>query len=424
MRKALCKSVFSWVLLWCACGNLGARGTEPLDNFIYDPAVRSVQFHRMGNPLSFPMLTLGGGSRLELHFDELRDPPTADYGVTFVHCNADWTPSDLIFSEFFDGISQDRLLTVRHSQGTQVSYNHYRYVFPNEQQRFKVSGNYVLKIFRGTDEEDLVLTRRFVITENKVQLRTNLGLSNTSGERFRLQAVNFELLPLNLPIQDPNSDFKIQILQNFRWDNRRMVGAPTNIWPGRLEYIFDAATEFNGGNEFRLFDSRNTLQAGFGVQEIQLGPDYMRCFLRPDRRRTSNAYLTEPDLNGAFIPGVRNMPDPEVSADYMNTYFRLLLPAPLERPVYVFGQLTDWKLSEGYRMRWNPQGYYETEALLKQGVYNYIYVVDNGGPHPDETALEGTHAETENYYTILVYWRRFGGRYDELIALRHVNFYE
>jgi hypothetical protein len=409
--------------------NLVAQTQELVyDNYVYDPVVRTVQFYREGYPMSFPYLTLAQGSRLMLEFDELRDEPADDYNVTILHCNADWKPSELAYIEYTDGVQQDRIIQVQHSQNTLVSYNHYKYQFPSQNnQRLKVSGNYILKVYRSSDDQP-VITRRFVVVDSRVIIQPAAGLANNPEQRFRLQAVNFNLLLGDLPVQNPNEDFRIHVLQNFRWDTRNILQKPAYNWPDRLEYIFDAANEFKGGNEFRMFDSRNAILSGFGVAKIEFERQYNVCWLRPDKPRLTNAYLSEPDINGSFVVGLTNATSsltPDVQADYFNTKFKLVVAEKLEQgDVYIYGQLTDWKLSEAFRMHY-IDGFYENEVLLKQGVYNYEYIVYEAATQTiNETALEGSHMETENAYTLLVYWRRFGGRYDELIALKHINFYE
>ena len=64
---------------------------------------------------------------------------------------------------------------------------------------------------------------------------------------------------------------------------------------------------------------------------------------------------------------------------------------------------------------------YETNVLLKQGYYNYTYLlVDKNNPAVRST-VEGNYYETENVYTILVYYKPFGGRTDELIGIGTLN---
>ncbi len=68
------------------------------------------------------------------------------------------------------------------------------------------------------------------------------------------------------------------------------------------------------------------------------------------------------------------------------------------------------------------QHQYEATMILKQGMYNYLYAVKTpGAPRGDITRIEGSHWETENDYTILVYYRDPGERYDRLVGVNTVN---
>ena len=66
---------------------------------------------------------------------------------------------------------------------------------------------------------------------------------------------------------------------------------------------------------------------------------------------------------------------------------------------------------------------YAGQALLKKGYYNYLYALVPKA-HPgtlDFSEIEGDWHETENDYTILIYWRPFGERYDRVAAVKTVN---
>ena len=65
---------------------------------------------------------------------------------------------------------------------------------------------------------------------------------------------------------------------------------------------------------------------------------------------------------------------------------------------------------------------YETSLFLKQGYYDYSYLTRNpDGSNGSFENTEGNFFETENNYTILVYYRPLGGRTDELVGFTRVN---
>jgi hypothetical protein len=70
-------------------------------------------------------------------------------------------------------------------------------------------------------------------------------------------------------------------------------------------------------------------------------------------------------------------------------------------------------------------GAYEGTLFLKQGYYNYTYVsVDAREKTSNRFSFantEGNFNITENNYTVLVYYKAFGARADELIGYAQVN---
>ncbi len=71
-------------------------------------------------------------------------------------------------------------------------------------------------------------------------------------------------------------------------------------------------------------------------------------------------------------------------------------------------------------MKWNPQeGIYEGSLLLKQGFYNYQYVVTGGSG--DMNQLEGNHGETENQYQVFFYYRPPNLQADLLIGYLNLD---
>lgn len=62
------------------------------------------------------------------------------------------------------------------------------------------------------------------------------------------------------------------------------------------------------------------------------------------------------------------------------------------------------------------RGLYELELILKQGFYNYKYVVVDNQGELIEGAISGNFYETENNYKVLVYYRDLGARYDRIVG--------
>jgi hypothetical protein len=65
---------------------------------------------------------------------------------------------------------------------------------------------------------------------------------------------------------------------------------------------------------------------------------------------------------------------------------------------------------------------YEKALLIKQGFTNYQYVLTNKNGNIDyENAIDGNHFETENLYSVIIYYRGNNDRYHRVIGLTVTN---
>lgn len=400
-------------------------------DWVYEPHIKTVQCYRGDNPFTYPILYLGEATRLTLEFDALQtaDLLPEDYWIDVVACDHDWTPNGLLPLEFMEGFSNDRLYFNMRSQNTLIPYVHYRYEFPAEGSSFKKSGNFLVRVYRSGNEEDLILTRRIVVADHKVDVEPQIGQSRMASDRRRIQRVDFNLR-FRTPFQgifDPRNDLHVYVLQNFRWDNAVGGLQPMFMTPEQLDYQFDAANNFEGGNEYRMLDIRSTRFRTQTVKTIVNEDSIIRYTLHTDEPRLRNIYYTRQDLNGNFVIEVQEYPNASYEADYVMVRFGLKWGEPLkDSKVYLMGKHNDWRLETENELSYNPaSGSYESELLLKQGVYDYAYgVLNTTTGKLDEAKFEGSHAETENYYTILVYYKPIGARGSELVGMSHVNFYD
>ena len=86
------------------------------------------------------------------------------------------------------------------------------------------------------------------------------------------------------------------------------------------------------------------------------------------------------------------------------------------------GDVTDYQLSDANKMVFNEaKGYYEGTKFLKQGYYSYGYKLVDKSDLNQVTDLEGNYWETENIYTILVYYKSFTDQSDQLIGIAKIS---
>ena len=116
-------------------------------------------------------------------------------------------------------------------------------------------------------------------------------------------------------------------------------------------------------------------------------------------------YTYNPDINGNFMITVVDDRNPDIEADYSIVHFSLKHPKRNDKEIYVYGNYNNYAIEEQNRMTYNSQSRkYECAIKLKQGFYNYKYVVVDRNNNIDDGAISGNFWQTENSYKILVYF--------------------
>ncbi len=367
-----------------------------------------------------PFLQLNGEDVLEISFDELSHT-TKNYTYTVLHLNADYTPSELQSFEYLQGFTTADITDYDYSLNTQQLYTHYRFTFPNDDMQPLVSGNYAIKIYEDGDPENVVAYQTFCVVapqvgiEAKVRGNTDIELSG------RYQQLDIDVNTSALDITDP-SYIQLFVQQNGRWDNSVFAPRPTYVESNRLRYINNRALIFEGGNEFRRFDIASVYFMGENVDKIDFDHNYYNAFLFPDANNATLPYTTELDANGQYVINAERTDDDDYEADYMWVHFLLPQPTPwLDGTLYVVGDLTYNMLSPVNRMQYDEANKcYFLALYLKQGGYDYQYLFRPKNTPATTFRTEGSHWQTQNEYTIYVYYRPFGARYDQLIGLKRL----
>jgi hypothetical protein len=396
------------------------------EDWNYKSYIETVQLHESSFDANPAILVLNGAEQLELSFDDL-EADRKSYSISFLHCDANWEPSNLVSSEFMNGFFEANFLNYNFSTNTIQKYTHYSILFPQSNMQFSKTGNYIAFVYQDNDKEKLVITKRFMIYENKINVIANVRQAIGNDEQYEKQHIDFSLINSSqYELTNPFTDLKVIITQNNRWDNAVNNIKPTFVEPRQLTYSLDDKSTFNGGNEFRYFDSRSLRTYTERVNNIYRDSSYTyHLELKVDELKTFKNYSFYNDLNGGFLIKNKDMVgSPDIEADYAWIHFFLPYDNALgEGNFYVLGKLTEWRLNKSNRMTYNyKKKGYECSLFIKQGYYNYTYVYlkdeKKGG---DETLTEGNHWETENDYAIYVYHRQRGTYYDQLVAIKRFN---
>jgi len=291
-------------------------------------------------------------------------------------------------------------------------------LLPNANMRWTKSGNYLLKVYDDTDERYLVMVRRFVVVERRWDVATDFVKPVSILKLNTHQEIDFSVNVKGARISYPQKEVKAYILQNGRWDNAIGPLPPYVVRGEQLVYDYQDKIVFPAGKEWRYFDLRTFDYRGEFIKNIVNRAGYYEVTLNMDESRAARSYVSYGDLNGRFSIENRTTNQSIRECDYAEVMFSLKQNAPFEdEDVYVFGELSDWQLKPEFKMRYEPELHaYVCEAYLKQGYYNYQYLVVNRiSGKTDEDGVEGNWYETTNQYQILVYYRPFGERYDHLM---------
>ncbi len=392
------------------------------ENAIYDPQISTVKFHLTGFPLTDPIIDLNAQATLTLSFDDLAGE-VRQYSYSILHCDADWQPSQLTDMEYLDGFMDQPIRDYRFSFKTLIPFVHYRLELPSRDTRWKVSGNYLLVVYDGNAP---VLSRRFVVVEPLSRIEPRLVRPAQVSLSRTHQEVDFTVfLDEELDIRNPISEVKACIIQNGRWDQAICGIPPLFVRPRELSFDHQNKVVFPAGKEFRFLDMRSLRRRSETIATIDRFQDHTEVILYPGEPRADRAYNFLEDINGAYVIENFDQPNPDLASDYAEVFFTLQMEERADADVYIVGAMTDWEPREEFRMVYNPAiNAYVSKPRMKQGYYNFGFAtVDPFAetPLPDFAPIEGNWFATENQYTIILYYRPFGNRYDRVIGARTFN---
>lgn len=391
--------------------------------------VKTVQLYRDGeskemqSELLTPVLTLGERGRLTLEFDVLGTEPEA-LRWSIRHCDRHWLPDDLEPQEFMNGFEQGTVENYDFSFTTLTDYVHYSTVVPDRYAEFTHSGNYVLTVSVADEPGEVLLTRRFCVSEQAVGIQCETVRPYDGVDIERQQEVDVTVTGGR--VRPEYTEVLVQ--QNGRMDNRRWLEF-SGYDGGALAYRSRQTNIFAGGNTFRFFDCSNLRSPMYNVARVMDYGGEVFAILRPDEDRSRKHFITEKTLNGGMRVNIWDRNNPRLEADYVWVNFSLPMEQPLlEGNVHVVGALTDWKLDSASMMEYNVERRaYTKRLLLKQGYYAYQLLVANVRRMATDgfsmtARLEGDHRETPNHYTIYVYQRTPSDRADRIVGVTRCDF--
>ncbi|WP_435134084.1 DUF5103 domain-containing protein [Formosa sp. A9] len=380
--------------------------------------IKSITFKGDTDVSVLPILDLG--ETLQLEFDVLNGNED-DYYYSITHHNYDWTPSNLMRTEYIDGFDKQRIVNYENSYNTFQIYSHYVLSLPNNQVRsLKVSGNYMIKVYNENDE--LMFSRKFMVNESGATVGVTVKPSR--DVKFINEKHNVDIVINSNTIQftNPQQTVKTSIIQNNNLKSAINNLVPMYTMGNALSYKYTKETSFWAGNEYFYFENKDIRVAGSGVNFVDL-QDIYHSILFTNPTRKFLAYTYNPDINGNFVINTINGTDPAIEADYAWVHFSLESDEfPINKTVHIYGNFNNYDTNSETQMTYNQdRGIYEGVLLLKQGFYNYKFVTKDENQQVNEGEISGNFYQTENDYKVIVYYRELGGRYDKIIGIGEAN---
>ena len=385
--------------------------------------IGTARLYPAGSQMAMPVYNLNSGDKLILCFDDM-DGDVKTYYYTYQLCDVNWQPVDMSQFDYMTGFTQSQITNYKFSYLTTVRYTHYQITLPEESSLPTRSGNYLVKVFLDGDTSKLAFTRRMLVLNSKATVSAQIV--QPFGPQFRThQRLKFTVNIGSINSFNTSQEIKVVVMQNYRWDNAQTDVPPTFIRGNNLEYNTDDIFVFPGGKEWRWLDMRSFTLQSDRIKTAKYKTNETDVYLQKDVDRSAQPYLFYTDYDGRYQIATLDNISPATQADYAMVHFYYVTPDQqpyADKDVYLFGQLTDYKLNDSTKLKYNvDKKQYEINKSLKQGYYNYDYILVDKKDPTQITYTNGDFFETQNRYTILVYYKSFSDQTDQLIGVANIN---
>ena len=354
------------------------------------------------------------GKTLMLSFDDL-DADQKEYSYKIEHMDADWKPSAISTNEYIVGFNQNSILDYENSFNTLQNYTHYRLQIPNSNTKIIKSGNYLVSVL--DDALNVIFYRRFTFYENKALVGVSVIRSRNTRTTSQQQTVQFTINYDSNKIRNPSQEIKAIVLQNNIWETAISNLKPQFFRNNQLIYKHYDTSNFWSGNEYLNFDNKQIRNSTIQIARVEK-KDIYHTYLYPQKPRSSKPYTYFPDINGQFVIRTIEATNSSTEADYAMVHFSLDTKEFLNKEIYIYGAFNNFKATPENKMTFNNRTKkYEASILLKQGFYNYTFATKDHNNQLNTHELNGSFFQTENEYTVLVYYKAFGENYQQVIGV-------
>ncbi|MGB0975317.1 MAG: DUF5103 domain-containing protein, partial [Flavobacteriaceae bacterium] len=227
--------------------------------------IKTIQLKELTSERQVPLIELG--KTLQFTFDDINGDE-ADYYYKITHCNFDWSASQLMKSEYLNGLDDQHLQDYENSYNTLQIYSHYRLQIPNSNVRIKKTGNYFIEIYDDSDE--IVFSKKFIVFQNKTTVKTQIKRSRDLNFINNKQVVQFSIKPRQDFFVNPKETIKTLVFKNNNINDCISNLKPQYTIGNELMYRYDQEASFWAGNEYFNFDNKSIRGGNISIYRFEL----------------------------------------------------------------------------------------------------------------------------------------------------------
>ena len=372
--------------------------------FSQEKIVKSISIS--GNSSNNQKIVFFNKEIMNVNFDELSNK-LYNFYYSIEHYDYKWELSNIFKNEYITGFDDIRISNYKKSFNTLQKFTNYSFNIPNRNFKIRSSGNY--KLIVKDNRNNIVFERKFIFINNYALGNIQISRAKQINLINEFQNLKISFICANC-LYDINSEYKIVVIKNKNFNDLKIFEKPTLKTSNKL--IFDNIL-FNAGDEYYSFDTKNILSTSNEIKRVENGPLYSTVLYNDVKK---NKYTYNPDKNGIFQISNNGMNE-NTESDYTKVKFSFFSSKDIIGDLYVIGGFNNYELKEEFKLSEISKNIYRTELLLKQGFYNYKYVVKNKGFINDISNFW----QTENVYTAFLYEKKPSDRFYKIIGYANKN---
>ena len=203
--------------------------------------IKTIILQELTSERQIPLIELG--KTLTLKFDDLNGDE-ADYYYRIQHYNFDWTASQLMKSEYIQGMDEQHIQDYENSYNTLQVYSHFRLTIPNQDVRITKTGNYIIEIY--DDEDEVLFSKKFIVYQDRANVGIAIKQSRDVQHIETKQIVQLQIRPKNSFFNNPKSTIKTLIFKNNNINDCITTLKPQYTIGNQLIYRYDQEGCFLG----------------------------------------------------------------------------------------------------------------------------------------------------------------------------------